>query len=356
MSLARNTVRTGVALGLGAVGGYVFFRLSTPLPWMLGAMFATLVATLAGVPLGIDPRLRNGALPVMGVLVGSSFAPGILGDVARWPGGIALVIVFASGVTWIGFAYLRWVAGWDRATAIFSAPPGGLSQMLLIGMAAGADERRILLFHSIRIVVAVAGSSLVVRYVLGYQFASIASGSVAAGGGGLGVVDGAVLLACAVCGELIGRVTRLPGGGMLGALVLSAAVHLSGISQVAPPGWVIIAAQVLLGAGLGGRFVGLTRAELARVVRHAVLWGAFLVAAALATALLAAPALDLDPAGLFLALAPGGFSEMLLVALAIGIEPAFVATCHTLRIVFVVAAVPLIGGLALRRAGGEGSQ
>ena len=44
---------------------------------------------------------------------------------------------------------------------------------------------------------------------------------------------------------------------------------------------------------------------------------------------------------LFLAFAPGGFAEMSLISLTLGIETAFVSTHHLARLLFVVLATPL---------------
>jgi uncharacterized membrane protein AbrB (regulator of aidB expression) len=44
----QQTGRIAFALGLGAVGGWAFWALNMPLPWMLGALFATMAAAVAG--------------------------------------------------------------------------------------------------------------------------------------------------------------------------------------------------------------------------------------------------------------------------------------------------------------------
>jgi hypothetical protein len=52
-------------------------------------------------------------------------------------------------------------------------------------------------------------------------------------------------------------------------------------------------------------------------------------------------------APIVLAFAPGGLAEMSLIALALGIETAFVATHHVARIAMIVIAAPLV----FRKAG-----
>jgi uncharacterized membrane protein AbrB (regulator of aidB expression) len=50
---------------------------------------------------------------------------------------------------------------------------------------------------------------------------------------------------------------------------------------------------------------------------------------------------DLPFASLILAFSPGGLAEMSLIALALDIDPAFVATHHVVRIFLVVVLAPI---------------
>jgi len=60
-----------------------------------------------------------------------------------------------------------------------------------------------------------------------------------------------------------------------------------------------------------------------------------------------APLSGIPFAPIVLAFAPGGLAEMSLIALALGIETAFVATHHVARIAMIVIAAPLV----FRKAG-----
>ena len=51
--------------------------------------------------------------------------------------------------------------------------------------------------------------------------------------------------------------------------------------------------------------------------------------------------LGLPIAALVLAFAPGGLAEMSLIALALGVDPAFVSSHHVVRIFLVVVLAPL---------------
>ena len=53
-------------------------------------------------------------------------------------------------------------------------------------------------------------------------------------------------------------------------------------------------------------------------------------------------ATELPPAALVLAFAPGGLAEMSLIALALSLETAFVATHHVVRIFIIVVLAPAV--------------
>ena len=70
--------------------------------------------------------------------------------------------------------------------------------------------------------------------------------------------------------------------------------------------------------------------------------GILMMAAAILIAVVMGPYLGLSSHALILALAPGGVAEMSLIALALDVDTAFIATMHIVRIVLIVSLAPLI--------------
>jgi uncharacterized protein len=337
--MLQNVMKTLLTLAIGAVGGYAFFHLQTPLPWLLGAFATTLLVTVTTGALSIDWRLRAVAMPIMGVLIGSSFQPEVLEQISRWPGGMIAAGFYTFASSALGFVYFTRVARWDPQTALCAAPPGGLVSMLSIAIALKGDERRVILAHSVRIAIVVVMATLTIRYVFDYSGDGL--GQRAQGPSSIAPIEWLILGACAAIGGWLGVKLRLPGGSIFGALILSAIIHILGVSHTSPPGWIVASVQVILGATLGVRFVGMTREEAATVAIHSAIWAVALLIMAFGFALLISLLIGFDPRALFLAFAPGGFAEMLLVAVAIGIESAFVATCHVVRLLVIFIGVPL---------------
>ena len=60
-----------LALFLGVISGFIFNWATLPLPWMLGAMFANIIASLIRLPVAGPNRLRPLVAIVIGVMLGT---------------------------------------------------------------------------------------------------------------------------------------------------------------------------------------------------------------------------------------------------------------------------------------------
>lgn len=331
--------RLAAGLALGTLGGVAFHALSLPLPWMIGPLFLTMVAAVAGLPVEGPARLRPAIVAVIGVLLGSRFSPEVLGQAGQAAVTLSILMAYLLAVGAVVVPFYRFVGRQDWTTAYFAGMPGGLSEMIEFGEARGANVAAIVLAHSLRIVITIALMAFLFRVVLGHDVGAAAT---AASGPPLGIIDAAILIACAVLGAALGTWARFPAPSFLGPLLLSALAHMTGLTAGAPPTILIIAAQVALGTILGCRFLG---------IGPSMLWQAGLLCLGstlmtLALALVAGLAMrawagvGLDQA--LLALAPGGLTEMGLIALAIHADVAFVALHHVVRILVVIVLAPIL--------------
>lgn len=325
-------------LSIGGLGGLVFHLLSLPLPWMLGALTATMAASVAGLPIRGPVRLRPVVVAVIGVLLGSRFTPDVIEQAGRMLTSLSILLAYLSVVGCVTVSYFRFVGRQDWTTAYFAGMPGGLSEMVELGEARGANVPVIVLAHSLRIVLTIALMAILFRIVLGHDVGAAPVTVDAA----IGPLDAALLIACAVIGMPLGKLLHLPAPTFLGPLILSAAVHMTGLTASVPPNLLVNAAQVALGTILGCRFLGISVPTLARAcalnLGATLLTLALALGGALAMQHLAGVRLDQG----LLALAPGGLTEMGLIALAVQADVAFVAIHHVVRILAVIVVAPLL--------------
>jgi uncharacterized protein len=328
-----------LAIVIGTVGGFVFNWLKMPLAWMLGACVFSTVAAFAGLRIGMNVRLRQGMVIIMGVLLGSGFSPDLIQQLGKW----AMSLGVLTGMTMTGatlsYLWFRTFTMWDKVTCYFAAMPGGLNDMTLLGGAMGGQERSIALAHALRILTVVMSIPVWYRLVNGAQTSVL---TMVHGPTGNDWKDYAVLVGCGLVGAIVGRLLRLPAAFMMGPMILSAVAHLGGLTTSKPPGELVAAAQVVVGAGIGCRFVGAAIDKLHKEMAASI--GAALimifVAVVFAKISVAITGLNLDAT--VLSYAPGGFAEMSLIGLALGIEVAMVATHHLFRLFLILLTSPLI--------------
>ncbi|MEM9431405.1 MAG: AbrB family transcriptional regulator [Pseudomonadota bacterium] len=329
-----QSVRFLLTLALGFCGGWLFDRAGLPLPWMLGSLSAVTLSALLRVPVFAPPKIRPPMTAIIGVLLGAGFHPGLIDQVAGWLPSFLGLIVSSVVAGCACSIYLSRVAGLDRVTAYFAGMPGGLIEMVEIGRERGGAETTIALMHASRIFLIVMTVPFLVQIVEGVSIA--ASPPI-----GPSVTEAPLstfweLIACAVAGSLLGSILRLPARHLLGPMLVSAALHLSGATTFVPPTEIVQGAQLVLGAVLGSRFTAATPREVRRILCIAAGMSVVLISTTVGAAFVVAAVTGFGPSTLVLAYSPGGLTEMGLMAIAIQADIAFVAAHHLFRVVFVM--------------------
>ncbi len=341
--------KIALALGLGAAGGFVADKLTIPLPWMLGPMIVCTIASVFGAPVKGPLPLRPLMVTVLGVMLGSGFTPEMLDRAGQWAISLSLLAVYVAVGCACCYPFFRRIAGYDRPTAYFAAMPGGLNEMMIVGKEMGGDDRRIVLTNASRILLTVL--TIPVLFRLTSEIDMTDRSRFGVGLGDVALQD-YILLGLCTLGLPIAKKLKIPAPMLVGPMIASATLHLSGVTSAQPPMLIVNTAQWVMGTIIGCRFAGTARAEVLRVILMSVGSTAILLAVTGAFALIIYAVGDIPIESAVLAYAPGGLAEMSLVALALGVDVAFVATHHVVRIIYVVIAAPL----AYRKFAGDSAQ
>lgn len=341
-----KAAQAALTLGAGLAGGYLFSLLGLPMPWLLGAIPGSAAAAMGGLPVGLPRWLRNAVLVIVGLMTGSSIHPDTLAHVVHWPVSMSAVVLYVAVCTASLYALLRRFAGFDPVTAYFASAPGGFMAMTIIGGAMGGRERSIALTHAIRVVLVVFTIVISYHLLFGIRMGS-APGSATVS---LTLPQTLALVAVGGAGWALGKLLRIPAGPMLGPLLLMAAAQLSGLPMPALPQAPLLVAEVVIGSGIGSDFAGVRPRELLRGMALSLVGTAWMLALSVLFSLALAPLTDLPFAALFLALSPGGLSGVSLIAVALGIAPAFVTAHNLLRILVIMFAGPLVFRFVRARA------
>lgn len=304
-------------------------------------MTFNMVASLSRLPVAVPNRLRSVMLVIIGIYLGSSFTPDITGQLYRWPLSLAAVLLFVVLLTVISQYYYRRVAGFDPATAFLSSTPGGLSLVVSLGASVGGDERHIALTQTLRVVIVVFLIPWFAIHLAGLPVSDQATDAVP-------VFDGwhfLLLLLAALGGTLIAVLIRLPAAPMTGSMLASAVLYGGGWMDMELPKLFLFISLCVLGSSVGCRFAKTRVSELITVGKHALLSVIIMLLLAAVAAAGLSHLVGVDFLAALLALAPGGVTEMCLIAVALNIDPGFVAAHQILRILFITSTAPLFSKL-----------
>lgn len=336
----ERLMRILAAYAVACVGAGVFLWLDLPLPIFLGSLTACFVAAILDVGIVRPAAMSAPMRAVLGVAVGAAFTPALLSQIGAMAPTLLLIVPFSIVLTAGGMAFFMRVAGYDAPTAFFASVPGGLTDMVSMGVDAGASQRTITLIHATRIAFIVFAVPFVVEAISGASL-----------GGRLPSIvhiwemrlwDGVALVALAVAGWWVAERIGLAGAPLVGPMIASGLLHAFGVTAAKVPFEVMVLAQLTLGILLGLQFRGLTLAEFRTTMVWALSFSVLLVIVSGIAAVMVSAATGAPMLPVLLAFAPGGQTELNLLALMLNIDVAFVALHHLVRLAVVIFGAQMV--------------
>ncbi|MDQ3316889.1 MAG: AbrB family transcriptional regulator [Actinomycetota bacterium] len=353
-----------VVLIFGGIGAIVGYRLPVPAGVLVGTLVAVGIGgggvALLGLPqLSVPPGTYSLLQILLGMLVGFRMTREELheGAYALLPACLLAAIIISASV---GAALVAVpLTSLDPVTALFAAAPGGLTEMTAVGASFGADGAAVASVQLVRVLLAVAVVDVVLQRLgqKGDEPEESGDGP-ESDGGDRGPDDGsdrwaehkedlknlAVAAPWGIVGGLIGIATSLPAGGIIGALVCSAAFRLL-TERPVPVGKFQVGVQIIsgvvIGLGVSGDFLGqilqVAGAGALIISTQMVLW--------FAMSWLLVRFFDYDLPTATLAPSPGAISAVISTADEAGADPVVVTFIHLVRLNAVIIVVPLLVSL-----------
>ena len=250
-------VRVALTLLLALAGALVCVWLRTPIPWMMGPLLVTSLASVLGRPTRSFSLFRNAGQWIIGCAVGLYFTPAVISLVSGLWWAIALTIAWALGVGWgLGLwlartngAFMGGTPDQQLATGCFSGAIGGASEMTLLAERVGARADLVAAAHSVRLLIV----TLSVPFALSL---SGVHGLDATLPGPRVVHYPGLLLLLAVTGggAYLMQLTGRANPWFTGPLMIAMGLTLAGVEWSSMPQWLTNCAQLVIGVSLGVRF------------------------------------------------------------------------------------------------------
>lgn len=330
-------------LAVGIPAGYLFDRLDTPVPWLIGPMVAVATFNLMGMRMQSPPYARQIGQVILGSAVSLYFTPTVVAELAANFAAIVAATVAVFVVGGLGAVTLSRVSGVDGKSTFFASIPGGAMAMAVLAERYGAQIAPVAVAHSLRVSIVVIGIPFALTY------------------GGIPIEAAAyrpdvplaylILAPWLAFGFVLGEVSErlgLQNGCLLAPIFFGAALTMSGIQLSAVPHWMTEFAQLMFGLVLGARYERAFFARYKLFIPFALLNSCFILIASAAVAAALAWAFCLPLATMIIATSPGGLAEMTILAQALHISVPLVVAFHLFRVVVVNIGTQYIYACATR--------
>jgi membrane AbrB-like protein len=332
----RILIETAETLAYALAGGVAFIFLGLPAGLVSGSVLAVATAALLGRPVRVPLPLARVCYVIVGTLLGTVVTPETLRGVATWPASIALLMLASLAMIAATMTYLRVVHRWDPLSALMGASPGSMAQVIALSSELGGDLRAVAIVQTVRVLLLVLG----LPNGLALFGLVVPAVPLPRGPAGLSVLGEMILLlGVAITGAVVFMRLRFPGGLLFGALAGSAVLHGTGLVHAALPWWLGSASVIMLGALVGSRFANTSARMLFAHLGAA--FGSFAVSMAVATlfVFIVARWLSFPIANVVIAFAPGAQDTMMVLALALHLDPVYVGAHHLARFLVVTFAI-----------------
>jgi membrane AbrB-like protein len=308
------------------------------LPFLMGGLLCTIgltfLANSRSIALPYPKPLRTFFVALIGALIGSTVSPELARAAPNVSISLLAVAAYVGMAQCLGYFIFRTVGKYERVTALYAAMPGGLIEAVELGRKGGGDVFVLTLSHFLRVLFVV-----IIVPVLFWLVSGDVVGSAAGQGFERGVTgwqDLALIPAIALVGITAGRMLHLPAAHLIGPMVISATLHGTGLVSTIAPFWLLYVAQLFVGVALGAQLSGAVGSNYLTIIKTSLVSTSVMLCLSAIFALVLVNVTPLDFPALFLSLAPGGVSEMGLIALSLGISPVMVAAHHVFRIFLTV--------------------
>ncbi len=326
-----------MCLVLAIAAGALCQWLRTPLPWMIGPLFAVAGARLAGADLKALPGARYIGQWIIGTALGLYFTPVVVKQVVSFAPWMMLAGVYSLASAIVCGQVLTRLSGVDRRTGFFASVPGGATEMSILAERYGARTDLVAVAQSLRIVIVVSAIPIIYTWIDVHGADPYLQGMREFSWLGL-----AELMALTALGGAALHRFRFPNGWVIGSLCVALPLTAAEINLSLLPTWLSNAGQLLIGCSLASRFQQdfLHRAPRYLIAAAITIVLAIAMAALFAVAL--AWAMPAHPATTVLATAPGGIAEMAITAKVLQLGVPVVTAFHVARMVLLVTTTGLL--------------
>ena len=334
-------VTAAASVGLGLVG--------IPSPVLFAAVLGGMAHALtSSTSLAVPPWSFRVAQGLIGVTVGALVDLDTLRRMGEEAVPVVLVTLATLLISVVAGALLAVRRDVSATTGVFALVAGGASGVVAVSRELGADDRVVTVVQYLRVLIVLLAMPVVTAVVF---HPAGGQGALAAGRGQTGA-DLAFVAVSLGLGLLLARVVPVSTMSLLGPLLVAGVLAAGGwLGPVAVPTGLQWLAYALIGVQVGLRFTRASLRSVARMLPLVVVLIAGLVVATAGLGAVLASLTSVDPLTAYLATTPGGLFAVLATAADSGSDVTYVMAVQLLRLLVILAALPLLSRWLRRTSG-----
>lgn len=340
MNILQSLPKMLLALFIGTLGSIIFIYLSLPLPWLLGAIFASSIAMrFEKLPIQSPKPFSSPARILIGLTIGSAFTPEILQFIDVYLYSLLLVIPYSIITIIAGMYYFYKYQGFDKKTAYLSSMPGGVIEMVIIGEEIKANISKITLVQSSRLFFIVITLPFVIQYI--FQIDISGNKLITIPIANINIQEFLALLVVGVMGGVLAKKLKISAAYLIGPMIFSIAVHSTGLITTTVPDEFLKFVQVVFGTIIGFTFRGVSVQTIIKTLVATL--GHFIILVLISSVFIAIAyfSFGFPLLSTLLAFSPGGQAEINLIAILVGANVPYITLHHIVRLFIVMNIAPV---------------
>jgi uncharacterized protein len=336
-----------ITLFIAFSGGLLFSFMKTPIPWLLGSMTAVLIGSRFGnIHLFWPKYIREIGLLVVGYSIGLSFTRGaVLQILVKLPSIVVMtisLILFCAGIAYV----VSKLTGVDYPTVLIGSIPGGLSQMIIFAEdMEGIDITTVTFLQVARVIMII----FIVPFLAFSPFfnngqAISANNVITHSMQSADPLFPNIILFAIICivFAIVGKKLRSPAPFLVGPILGTAIIRLSGLHGSALPTSVLDLSQFMIGGYIGLLLKPEKLQHKAKIISLALLSGIVMIGCSVGLSMILIHLDPVTPSTSLLSLAPGGMDQVGILAHEIHADLSMVTGYQLFRLFFIYFVVPPI--------------
>lgn len=313
------------------IGVVIARKIKLPVANMLGAMFAVAIYNIITNDVHISSDVRLFTQIINGAFIGSTIQ---LADILLLRKMVPAVVVNVTGMLSFGLLMglgLTYITDYELVTTAFACAPGGLVDMPLISHDYGADIGAVALLQLVRVLIAMAVLPFILRKVLHHlNIQENKNGEIRTLQQKFNGKNFAYTIGLGIIGGMIGYWLGIPAGALIVAMIICAGFNMAtGRGYV--PRAVKTAAQLLAGVLIGGSVTMDSLIQMKTLLGPIILLLVAVILLDLGLSYIFVKVFHIDVQTAVFANAPGGMTDMALMATEYGANMALVMMFQTMR-------------------------